>query len=48
MPSRPNLLIVHTDQQSCWSLGCYGGRVGDTPRLDALAAVPHSIQHPNS
>ena len=28
---RPNLLVIQTDQQSCWTLGAYGGRVG-TPR----------------
>ena len=37
--SRPNLLIIHTDQQSAWTLSCYGGdstRV-DTPNIDRLA-----------
>lgn len=38
MKEHPNLLIVHTDQQSCWSLGCYGGTVVDTPNIDRLAA----------
>lgn len=34
---RPNLLIVHTDQQSSWSLGCYGSGLVRTPHIDALA-----------
>lgn len=35
---KPNLLIIHTDQQSWWTLGCYGGTVVDTPNIDRLAA----------
>jgi len=35
---RPNLLIIHTDQQSFWTLGCYGGTVVETPNIDRLAA----------
>lgn len=38
MPQRPNLLIVHTDQQSAWTLGAYGGRLVGTPHADRLAA----------
>jgi len=37
MTNRPNLLIIHTDQQSLWSLSCYGGTVVDTPHVDRLA-----------
>jgi len=37
MTSRPNLLIVHTDQLSFRALGCYGGTVVDTPNIDRLA-----------
>lgn len=33
----PNLLIIHTDQQSWWTLGCYGGTVVETPNIDRLA-----------
>ena len=33
----PNLLIIHTDQQSRWTLGCYGGTLIDTPHIDAVA-----------
>ena len=35
---QPNILILMTDQQRFDSLGCYGGRVVDTPNLDRLAA----------
>ena len=35
--ARPNLLVIHTDQQSCWSLGCYGGALVETPNIDRLA-----------
>ena len=33
----PNLLVIHTDQQSSWSLSCYGGTLVDTPNTDRLA-----------
>lgn len=36
--ARPNLLVIHTDQQSWWTLGCYGGTLVDTPHTDRLAA----------
>ncbi len=38
MAGKPNLLIIHTDQQSWWTLGCYGGTVVETPNIDRLAA----------
>lgn len=34
---KPNLLIIHTDQQSTWSIGAYGGTVATTPHTDRLA-----------
>ena len=34
--SRPNLLIIHTDQQSSWTLGVYGGELVGTPRIDSI------------
>jgi len=33
---RPNLLIIHTDQQSCWTLGGYGGTLIETPNIDRI------------
>lgn len=35
--SRPNILLLLTDQQRTDSLGCYGGRHVPTPRIDGLA-----------
>ena len=37
-PQPPNLLIIHTDQQSCWTLSAYGGTLVQTPYIDSLAA----------
>lgn len=34
----PNVLIIHTDQQSWWTLGCYGSTVISTPNIDRLAS----------
>jgi choline-sulfatase len=36
--SRPNVLIILSDQHSRHHLGCYGDELVRTPRLDALAA----------
>jgi arylsulfatase A-like enzyme len=36
--SRPNILLITTDQQRMDTLGCYGSRQVKTPHLDALAA----------
>ncbi|MEM8732768.1 MAG: sulfatase [Planctomycetota bacterium] len=33
----PNILFILTDDQSCSSLGCYGGKLAPTPNLDRLA-----------
>ncbi|MHC4620752.1 MAG: sulfatase-like hydrolase/transferase [Planctomycetota bacterium] len=38
LASRPNILILMTDQQRYDSLGCYGSEVVKTPNLDRLAA----------
>jgi arylsulfatase A-like enzyme len=37
MRTPPNLLILHTDQQSTWTLGAYGGTLVETPHIDRLA-----------
>lgn len=34
---RPNLLIIQTDQQSCWTIGAYGTDEIETPNIDRLA-----------
>lgn len=36
MTNKPNLLIIHTDQQSAWTLGIYGGNIVDTPNIDNI------------
>lgn len=36
--SRPNVLLIMTDQQRADHLGCYGNRIVRTPNIDALAA----------
>ncbi|WP_206109205.1 sulfatase-like hydrolase/transferase [Paenibacillus sp. HB172176] len=33
----PNVLIIQTDQQSSWTLGCYGGTLIPTPHIDSIA-----------
>ncbi|MFJ4833008.1 sulfatase-like hydrolase/transferase [Streptomyces sp. NPDC088747] len=37
-PARPNVLLVLSDDQGPWALGCAGNTEIQTPRLDALAA----------
>ncbi|MGE4490567.1 MAG: sulfatase-like hydrolase/transferase, partial [Kiritimatiellales bacterium] len=34
--ARPNVLIIHTDQQAPWTLGAYGGTLVDTPNIDSI------------
>lgn len=34
---RPNVILIHTDQQRADSLGCMGNRFARTPNIDALA-----------
>jgi uncharacterized sulfatase len=36
MPNLPNVLIIHTDQQSLWTIGRYGGDLIDTPNIDRI------------
>lgn len=38
MGKKPNVIMILTDQQSCWTLSCYGGEVVQTPYADTLAA----------
>ena len=38
MNRTPNLLIIHTDQQSSWTLGAYGGDLVGTPHIDRIGA----------
>lgn len=38
MEKRPNILFILSDDQSAWSLGCYGNQEVITPTLDSLCA----------
>ena len=35
---RPNILFIMTDNQSSWTLGCYGNEEIRTPHIDQLAS----------
>ena len=35
---RPNIVLIMTDDQGAWSLGCYGNPDAHTPTIDRLAA----------
>jgi uncharacterized sulfatase len=35
---RPNLLVIMTDDQAEWSLGCYGNKESKSPTIDKLAS----------
>ena len=35
---RPNVVLILTDNQSAWTLGCYGNKDIRTPNIDRLAA----------
>lgn len=37
MDNRPNIVMVLTDDQGCWSLGSYGNKEVITPNIDKLA-----------
>jgi len=37
-PSKPNILLILTDDMGYGDLGCYGGEVTPTPNIDRLAA----------
>jgi arylsulfatase A-like enzyme len=37
-PSRPNIVVVFTDDQGYGDLGCYGSQTLRTPRIDRLAS----------
>lgn len=44
-PSRPNLLLVFSDQQSWDMTGCYGNEQVRTPNLDRMAAEGVRFEH---
>lgn len=42
---RPNVLMIVTDDQGAWSLGCSGNRDAKTPNMDRLAAEGTLLSH---
>jgi len=36
--SRPNILLIMSDEHDAAVMGCYGDRLNPTPRLDRLSA----------
>ena len=38
MKKKPNIIMILTDDQGYWSLGCTGNKDIRTPNIDALAA----------
>jgi choline-sulfatase len=36
-PQRPNILLVHTDDQAQWAMGAYGNKDIHTPNMDRVA-----------
>ena len=38
-PDRPNVIVILTDDQGCWAMGCAGNGEIRTPNLDRLAAT---------
>jgi arylsulfatase A-like enzyme len=44
-PDRPNVLLILSDDQGPWAMGCAGNHEIRTPRLDALAASGVLLSH---
>lgn len=44
-PSRPNVVLIMTDNHGAWTLGCYGNRDIRTPNIDRLAAEGTLFTH---
>lgn len=42
---RPNVVLILTDDQGVWAMGCYGNREIRTPNLDRLAAGGLVMEH---
>src|SRR5437016_4500649 len=36
-PKKLNIIVITTDDQARWSLGCYGNKESKTPHMDRLA-----------
>ncbi|MFH1740961.1 MAG: sulfatase-like hydrolase/transferase [bacterium] len=44
-PKPPNIILIMTDDQGQWALGCYGNREIKTPTIDQLAADGVRFSH---
>lgn len=42
---RPNVVVIMTDDQAEWSLGCYGNKESKSPTIDKLAAQGARFQN---
>src|SRR5262245_32383982 len=42
---RPNIVLIKTDDQAEWSLGCYGNKESKSPVIDRLAAQGARFQN---
>lgn len=45
MSKKPNLLIIHTDQQNQWTLSAYGGKTVNTPNIDSIGQEGAIFSH---
>ena len=43
--SRPNIIFLFTDDQSSYSLGCYGNKEVKTPHIDSLSSDGMTFDH---
>ena len=43
--SRPNIIFLFTDDQSSYSLGCYGNKEVKTPHIDSLSTAGMTFDH---
>ena len=43
--SRPNIIFLFTDDQSSYSLGCYGNKEVQTPHIDNLSSDGMTFDH---
>ena len=43
--SRPNIIFLFTDDQSSYSLGCYGNKDVKTPHIDSLSSAGMTFDH---
>ena len=45
MTHRPNVIVILTDDQGYWALGCAGNEEIRTPNLDRLAASGTRVEN---